>query len=244
MPRVTFVAMAISTAGVSTPYGPVTSIAGVLERMRAQATSFAPDDGLRHFNSLCLTVTEAIQGRMHEHSFEGPEFLERLDVVFANLYFAACDAAVAGQECAEAWEPLVERRHRRGISPLQFALAGMNAHINNDLPIALFTTCDEFGTRPEEDTPHCRDFRVVNAILRDVEHEAKLAFMKGALAWIDDAAGEVDDMLAMWSIYAARRVAWEQAQILWRLDRLGDFNGGYAKMLGRTVAMASRAFFV
>jgi hypothetical protein len=195
-------------------------------------------------NSLCLTVTEAIQGRMHGHSFEDPTFLERLDVVFANLYFAACDAAAAGEDCAEAWEPLVERRHRQGISPLQFALAGMNAHINNDLPIALFNTCDEFGTTPEEDTPHWHDFNQVNLILRDVEHEAKRAFMKGVLAWVDETAGEADDTLAMWSIYAARRVAWEQAQILWRLDRLGDFDGGYEKMLGRTVAMASRAFFV
>src|SRR5256885_4363815 len=145
--------MEISTAGASTPSGPVTSIAGVLERMRAQATSFAPDDGLLHFNSLCLTVTEAIQGRMHEHSFEDPEFLERLDVVFANLYFAACDAAVAGQECAEAWEPLVERRHRQGISPLQFALAGMNAHLHHPLPLARVATRDEPGTQPPPGTP-------------------------------------------------------------------------------------------
>jgi hypothetical protein len=236
--------MQTSTAGSSAASGPVTSIAGVLERMRALATTFAHGDGMLHFNTLCLTVTEAIQERVHEQSFEDQVFLERLDVMFANLYFAACDAAAAGMECAEAWEPLVERRHRSGISPLQFALAGMNAHINNDLPIALFRTCDEFDVKPAEETPHWRDFNRVNQILREVEHEAKRSFMKGALEWIDDAAGEVDDTLAMWSIYAARRVAWEQAQMLWRLDRLGDFDGGYGKMLGRTVAMASRAFFV
>ena len=32
-----------------------------------------------------------------------------------------------------------------GTAPIQFALAGMNAHINRDLPLALVETCDELG---------------------------------------------------------------------------------------------------
>ena len=63
---------------------------------------------------------------------------ERLDVVFAGLFFAAVDAlerdpasAAAGLACRCS-----RQRSRGGIAPLQFALAGMNAHINRDLPVA------------------------------------------------------------------------------------------------------------
>ena len=38
--------------------------------------------------------------------------------------------------CRQAWAPLVERRATRGVLPIQFALAGMNAHINHDLALA------------------------------------------------------------------------------------------------------------
>jgi Family of unknown function (DUF5995) len=34
-----------------------------------------------------------------------------------------------------------ERRAAAGIEPAQFALAGMNAHINHDLPLAMVSTC-------------------------------------------------------------------------------------------------------
>jgi hypothetical protein len=38
---------------------------------------------------------------------------------------------------------------RGGIEPVQFALAGMNAHINHDLPLAMVSTCTALGTAPD-----------------------------------------------------------------------------------------------
>ena len=83
----------------------------------------------------------------------------------------------------------------------------------------------------------------MNAILHQVEHTIKASFMSGALTWLDEACGEVDDTLAMWSIYGARRLAWEQAELLWKLESHGH-GPGYSSILARTVAMASRGFFV
>ena len=41
-----------------------------------------------------------------------------------------------------AWLPLAERRDMAGIEPIQFALAGMNADINDDPPLAVVSTCE------------------------------------------------------------------------------------------------------
>jgi len=39
-----------------------------------------------------------------------------------------------------------------GIEPIQFALAGMNAHINHDLPVAIVSTCTELASSPAAGT--------------------------------------------------------------------------------------------
>ena len=85
-----------------------------------------------------LQVTEAVRDELP--SFESPEFVERLDVLFAEFYFQAFDAAAAQAWVSKAWAPLFDRRDERGILALQFAIAGMNAHINNDLAHALVLT--------------------------------------------------------------------------------------------------------
>ena len=45
--------------------------------------------------------------------------------------------------------PLVEQRAVAGIEPVQFALAGMNAHINPDLPMTMVSTCAALATAPD-----------------------------------------------------------------------------------------------
>ena len=74
--------------------------------------------------------------------------MTQLDVTFANLYFAAAEAAGNPAAAPLAWRPLIEQRAVAGIEPVQFALAGMNAHINHDLPLAMVSTCAALATAP------------------------------------------------------------------------------------------------
>ena len=53
--------------------------------------------------------------------------------MFAGLYFAAEDTLRSGAPCPIAWRPLVEERSARR-APIQFAVVGINARINHDLP--------------------------------------------------------------------------------------------------------------
>ena len=82
--------------------GSINSIEDVLSVMRAIDRALPDTDGVKWFNFLYLSVTEAVQAETT--GWEDWPFLKRLDVVFATLYF---DAIRAGSRIAR-------RRHTRG----------------------------------------------------------------------------------------------------------------------------------
>jgi hypothetical protein len=226
----------VNPGGVAVVDSPATSIEGVIERMAAIDAVLPSADGVAYFNRLYLKVTEAVLERARDATFENAEFLVRLDVLFANLFFEAYSNWTTTGTCANAWRPLFEARARAESAPIQFALAGMNAHINHDLPLAVLATCRQLGLEPTEETPHHRDYNRANEILRATEEQIKSWFASGLIATIDVACGKLDDALAMFSIYAARSLAWEHAQMLWRLQddpvMLALFERGLARMVG------------
>ena len=210
--------------------------------MEAIAAPLDPDDGVRRFNELYLAVTlEVARVEAEGAAFEDPAFVSRLDVVFADLYFDAVDDDGAGRRVSRAWSPLFEKRAETGIAPLQFAIAGMNAHINHDLALALLATTKEFGIGLQRDTPQHRDYVLVDAILERVQEEIKNRFTTGVIRDIDRAGGRVDDMLASWSVSRARDNAWTQAQTLNALAGSGFLRKQYLDALGRNVGFAGRA---
>src|ERR1035441_4840309 len=62
--------------------------------------------------------------------FRSPAWLSELDVRFATLYFNALKANAANQACPGCWAAVFAARDKIDIAPIQFALAGMNAHTN------------------------------------------------------------------------------------------------------------------
>ena len=188
-------------------------------------------DGVACFNGMYLQVTEAVRDELP--AFERPAFVERLDVLFAEFYFQAFDAAAAQAWVSKAWSPLFERRDERGILALQFAIAGMNAHINNDLAHALVLTWHELDLEPGRDGPEFRDYLKVNAILEAVEADIKGPLADDLIASVDTLLGTTDDFLALWSIRRAREEAWRRARIMRgmpdsELDSLFDGFVGFA----------------
>jgi hypothetical protein len=219
----------------------VDPIEGVAARMDAIAAPLPENDGVRRFNELYLAVTRAVALESATTTYADPAFISRLDIVFADLYFAAIDDSEAAHAMPKAWAPLFEARHKSAIAPLQFAIAGMNAHINHDLVLALVTTTKEFGCGLDRDTPQHRDYVAVNDLLNRVQDQIKEKFTTGVIKDIDKAGGRVDDMVANWSVAAARDNAWTQAQIL---DAIGDndfLRKQFLLALGRNVGFAGRA---
>lgn len=219
-------------------------IAPVIDRLAAIASALRGDDGVARFNELYLAVTREVAAQAGTGDFADPRFIARLDVVFADLYFEAVEAAASGGELPNAWEPLFEARSRRGIAPIQYALAGMNAHINYDLGLALVATCDELGIRLERGSDQHRDYLMVNSTLERVQERVKDRFATGIVGVADEALGRLDDVIAIWSVARARDAAWSHAETVLVLRRFGQLHDDYLLTLGRTVGLAGRGLLI
>jgi hypothetical protein len=225
------------------------SLAEVITRMQSTLGPLPKGDGVACFTRLYLSVTEGVQERLAGFVFADPAFLARLDVIFAGLFFTALDAASAkgAHDVPHAWAPLVEERSAHGIAPLQFALAGMSAHINRDLPVALVTTCTELGIELEEGSPQHRDFEHVNTVLADVEARVKAEYLTGVLHTLDrliHRIDRIDDVVAMWNVSRARDAAWANAQALWALRGQPELEASYLAALDRMVGLTCRGLLV
>jgi hypothetical protein len=224
--------------------GGVSTIAEVIARMRAIDASLGRKDGVAIFDRLYLQVTLAIDTASAGTAFEAPRFVERLDVVFANLYFDAEGTISSGKACPVAWRPLMETRSQQR-EPIQFALAGMSAHINHDLPIAIVTTCEELGLAPDDGSAAHNDYQRVDGLLATVEKHVAGWFDTGLVADIEDVTPKkTDEAIAMFSLVAARDVAWEHAKLLWGLRNTAPLRDGYLDVLARTTELTARAILV
>ena len=227
------------------PIGPpVTSVDDAITRMQQIEAALPVADGLACFNRMYLEVTQQVNDRISQGFFSEPAFMSSLDVVFANIYFTAVDQLVNQPHALPAaWEPLLEARSNTAIYPIQFALAGMNAHINHDLPIAVVQTCAQLGTAPDQGTHH-DDYQKVDALLDAAEQSVRQSFESSVVLATDKHAQAVIDLIGNWSINSARDVAWDTAIALWRCRDVATVEDLLMGGLARTVAMASRLLLV
>ena len=204
-----------------------------------------PGDGVRWFNHLYLQVTLAVQRAVSQQTYSDPAFIERLDVIFANLYFDAYSAGAADwRNAPSAWRPLFECRARPGVLPIQFALAGMNAHINRDLPQSIVSTYLATGGAPTERTARHEDFGRVNDLLESVEGQIRSDYSVGIVAMVDAAAGAADDVVAMWKVRRARETAWTNAEVLWTLRSVPMLRDAFFSRLDSFTGFAGRGLLV
>jgi hypothetical protein len=224
------------------------SVSSVIARMNAALRTLPAADGVACFVRLYLAVTEGVQARLARESFADPAFLADLDRRFAALFFEAVEANADGPRTgARAWAPLFEARSRRRVAPLQFALAGMNAHIGRDLPLALVAAWEHAGRDPQESSAQHEDYLRVNDLLAEVERHVKEQYLSGWLRTIDRAIHRVhrlDDVVAMWDIRRARDTAWTNAEALWALRTDRALAGSYAAALDRSVGLAGRGLLI
>jgi hypothetical protein len=228
--------------------GPPSSVPEVIRRLEAIEGSAPKADGVVCFARLYRQVTQGVDAEVARQSFADAPFLERLDVCFADLFFSALETFERDPAgTPSAWTPLFTQRSRRGISPLQFALAGMNAHINRDLPVALVTTCEALRLDLSEGSPEHSDFERINVLLGHVEGQIKHSYVTGWLAWVDRLVHRfrrIDDVVAMWDIGRARDAAWANGQALRALRDEPALASQFMITLDRMVGLASRGLLV
>ncbi len=208
----------------------------VVDRLQGLQVALPASDGVAVFDRVYLTVTELIRDRLASGYFGDPAGVARLDAVFAGRFLAAVDAAAAGGRPSACWRPLFELRGHPGIHPLQFALAGMNAHIEYDLPVSVLDTCRANGYRPEDVEA---DYQRINDLLAQVEAQVREELLPEPEAL--RIADPLLHVVGVWSVDRAREAAWASIAGLWELRHVPPAYDAVLTALDGTVGMVSRA---
>jgi hypothetical protein len=214
----------------------------VVTWLREVGDELPPDDGFSYFNLIYRMVTEQVAERVAGGGGADVAFLSRLDVIFAHKYYHAL--TLEDERLARAWRPMRLRRGHRAVSPFRFAIAGMNAHINRDLAVALYETCEELGGNLMRDTPRHTDFRAVDEILSGLMDDAKDILQREFELALDRLLGTVDDLLEIWSIRQAREAAWTNGRLLQELDGSPTAREHHLHSIDRTAALIGRLLLV
>jgi hypothetical protein len=221
---------------------PPTSVRDVIARLQEIDAGLPHDDGAAVFDRMYLTVTERIAAILAASNaesapFQDPVTMTDLDVRFAGFWFTAYDASAAPSAVPTAWQPLFEARSG-GRLPVQYAIAGMNTHIEHDLPIAVVETCQARGLEPED--IH-RDYEAVNKVLAEVESGIRRSFLDTVGREVDNRVGPIVHLVNTWNIDKARDLSWVTVETLWELRRTSLLRDRFLDSLAHTVGMTSRA---
>ncbi|MGW7242756.1 DUF5995 family protein [Streptomyces sp. NPDC054804] len=207
----------------------------VVSRMRALDAALPGRDGVAVFNRVYLSVTEEVERRLEAGRFGDPRAAATLDVRFAERYLAAVDAAAGDRRPPACWRPLFQLRRHPGVRPLQFALAGINAHIGHDLALAVVDSCRTLGCEPADLED---EFDRVGELLVSLEERIREDLMPGPdLLQIAD---PLTHLLGSWSLERARDATWSAARALWALRRFGDLAEEFTERLDAAVGLAGR----
>ena len=190
-------------------------IGAVIERLqRVLDGAPAEQPHRRFFTGTYLRTTRAVADAVHDAFFEDPDWVERWDVAFAELYLAAArDEATA----ATPWRLAFDAPP--GLPSLRHVLLGINAHINYDLPQALLQVIDDddFGD-PMVLARRRRDHERIDMILaaRVKDEDGEL----GAHGIVDRLLTPLNRLGTKRFLREARRKVWHNTEQL-QLARTG-----------------------
>jgi hypothetical protein len=213
----------------------IDAVVGELDAVRAP---LAASDGIAVFVDVYRQVTALVAQRVMDGTFQDPAFTEALDVVFADIFLQVPQSIAAGTPVAAAWQPLVEAR-AANLFPLQYALAGMNAHINHDLAVALVDTCAERNRDPESGSIH-DDFNRINDVLAELVRPIRQEFLDKTVVQYGAPLSPLADILTSFSMDRARDAAWASALTLWTVRGIPMVAQLSEQTLANTVNLVSR----
>lgn len=152
-------------------------------------------------------TTLEIKNAIDAGEFEDPQRMERMDVIFANLFIKAFDDHQAGNTTPKAWQFAFTAANEK-LSLVQHSLLGMNAHINLDLSISAAEAAKEGNILDLKN-----DFMSVNSILADLVNPMQRGLGKVSLMMklLDVFGFRQDEKIIDFSIKKARDFSWLNA---------------------------------
>jgi hypothetical protein len=223
---------------------PVATVPDVLYVMQTVDNTCVEGDGLKWFNWLYSQVTQSVETRIAAGGFASTAWLSTLDVEFAQLYFSAVAAFLQGRPCPGCWNALFLCRDQRGIARIQFALAGINAHINHDLPQALVATATISSVVPEHGIAQYNDYTALNSTFDSLITTAKKTLHVRLLGDPLPAVSHLEETIPAWDIKVAREQAWTNSEVLWSLRGTPSLAKGFMDTLDGLTTVAGKALLV
>lgn len=225
-------------------------IPGVLDALaRVEADAVlqprGQNDGVACFNRLYQIITTAVKEGIPRGDFpQGAEFIRVLDVMFARRYLEALAAYAAGTRPSGAWRILIRDRSKRHIHPMQYAAAGVNAHVNLDLAVAVVNTCRAMNTRPEPGPNH-QGYQAINRIFaRNMQGLRESYEGDPAIRHVDRIIAPVMNMVDDMAVEGLRDLAWGHAQHLWTLRDKPDASRRYIAGMDRHATCLGAAVLI
>src|SRR4051794_1728170 len=212
--------------GIAAPYDPADP--NICRSGRVQCVDATIREMRRRFDALVtscdhdavfalayLRTTEAYRLAVEDPSyFSDSGFVNHEDALFASLYFQAYDNWHAGNIGAvpRAWAIAFQAAHDHADRAAGNLLLGMNAHVQRDLPFALYAV----GLVAPDGSSRKADHDKVNRILNHVEGPIIAEIAQRLDPSIDDvnAPGTLDETALLQLLYAWRESAWRDAERL------------------------------
>ena len=208
-------------------------IEDLIARMAALLESLqAASDPRRYFHATYQRTTIAVAEELKRGGFVDPEWVERWDVVFADLYLEALQAALAGREPTRPWA--IAFGAPAGLPALRHVLLGMNAHINFDLPQALLAVItDEQFDDPVLLERREADHKAIDTVLatRVAAEDDELTQISGPGTLMDRLLRPFNRLGTQRFLREAREKVWANAITLSRARRQGP--DAYAEVLAQ-----------
>lgn len=202
--------------------GPRT-VGDLLATMRRRLESMPKgEEAAGDFLATYLRTTEAVATAIADGTFEDPGWVERWDLVFADLYLAALDAHLAGGRPTRPWRLAFAGADAR--PPLLNVLLGVNAHINYDLPQALLAViADADFQDPGTLARRRRDHERIDGILSSrVAAEDVEISSHSVRTLLDRALRPVNRLASRRFLKEAREKVWVNTEALWRARVTGE----------------------
>src|SRR6516225_11572275 len=201
-------------------------MATLLEPLRAAG------DQRQYFHAVYQRTTIAVAEELKRGGFTDPEWVERWDVVFADLYLDALEAALAGREPTRPWA--IAFGAPADLPVLRHVLLGMNAHINFDLPKALVAVItDEQFDDPALLARREADHKAIDTVLasRVATEDDELTRISGPGSLLDRLLKPFNRLGTQRFLREAREKVWANAIVLSRARRQGP--DAYAGVLAQ-----------
>lgn len=195
----------------------------LIARMEAQLTDLVDRGDRRHyFHGTYLRTTKAVATEIAAGGFLDRDWVERWDIVFADLYLDALDADHRGIGPPGPWAAAFAAADQRtDLLPLHHVLLGMNAHINYDLPQSLLTMIEDagFDDRALLDRRAADHRHIDEVLVRRVDGEAREA--ADGMTRLDRLMAPANRFATKRFLKEARAKVWANTTVLARARRAG-----------------------